>query len=183
MHRFGHNFIDRLRRNESGVASVAELLIVLAVSSILFISLLNGQEFVSRLSQKFFDTASLEAESRLLLEQVQRDVAEMEVLRQPEENRWILINRQGDTTDYRVEDSVLARNGESYLRAGIRLLEFALAFENIGAEYESWQPEVSQQPTTIANRGMVRVTYTLSKQGKRVEIDTLCPLRERAPGT
>lgn len=182
MHRFGHNFIDRLHRNESGVASVAELLIVLAVSSILFISLLNGQEFVSRLSQRFFDTASLETEARLLLDRIQRDVSGMDVLRQPDENRWLLIDQRGDTTDYRIEDSTLARNGESCLRKGIRLEEFSLAFEFLDADAESWQPDESQRPTTETNSEMIRVTYTLSKLGKRVEIDTLCPLRKRAPG-
>lgn len=185
MHRFGHNSIDRLPSDENGVASLAELLIVMAVSAILFISLLNGQEFVTRLSQKFFDTAIVESESRLLLERIEADLAGTDRVSRPADDRWSLIGWHGDTIDYLFVDSNLTRAGEHLVGRGVRLLGFDLTLDtaeiSVGVP---WRPDESdRRPSASQAISAIRISFTMSRKGKRIDIDTLCALRRRAPGT
>lgn len=183
MHRRQLNFIGQLKSDESGAISIAELLVVLVVSSILFVALLNGQEFVSRLSQKFFDNAGLEAESRILLLRIEEDLSHTEMLLRSSEDRWILVQWDRDSVEYALDDSVLYRNREALLKKGAQPERFELSIGSASLQtQESWEPEersnpVEKRPTTI------HISFTLSHKGKSLDIDTAYNLRKRAPGT
>jgi hypothetical protein len=157
----------------------------MAVSAILFISLLNGQEFVTRLSQKYFDTATVESESRLLVERIQTDLAATETLSQPADGSWSLVGWHGDTVDYRLQDSNLVRAGEPLVGRGVRLLSFELTLDTAATSADvPWQPdEKDRSPSARGATVAVRISFTLFRKGKRIDIDTLYTLRRRAPGT
>lgn len=180
----GRSFPSRPLSDEVGAASIAELLVVLAVNSILFILLLNGQEFVSGLAQRFFDTSVVESEARLLLEQIENDLARSVVLRQPEERHWLLVGSRGDTIDYRLKDSSLFREDIPLLRNGVHPEGFGLGIDTLGTLPQGdWADGGDDAYLRGTIQSAVRISFALSYKGKKIEVGALCPLRKRAPGT
>ena len=185
MYHFGHSCIDRSRREDGGAVSIAELLIVIAVSSILFLLVMNGQEFVSKLSQKFFDMAVLESEARMVVAQLQNDLGNTEKIQRLNESGWLLIDWHGDTLDYHVADSSLIRNDQRVLKRGVNLLDFDLvSAATITSPMKDWLTiESTGRSDGIQVVRIVRISLAVEKKGERLDIETRCNLQKRAPGT
>lgn len=185
MQAFGRRFTNRISRDQSGVATIAELLIVMAVSSILLIAVLNGQEFVTRLSQRFFDRAALVTEARIILEIVQFDLSQTEQVRHPSEEAWLLLGWMGDTVEYRYSDSSLFRDGRQVPRKDIRLSAFGFSVETSrGFAQREWPGEsLSGREHSLHGSVLAHVGFELRHKDKSISAATVQRLSKRAPGT
>ena len=182
MRHSGHKCTVRPIDNAQGAATIAELLVVLAVSSILFAAVMSGQSFVGRLAQRFFDGAVLETESRLLLVAVGRDLSGTERLTSDTPDQWILESWTGDTVVYSLRDSTLWRNGSRMVAARVGIPEFTLQTEPQVALDEN---RSSRDAGELVDRqgGSVHLKMILTHKDRRLEFNTLFPLSRRAPGT
>ncbi len=182
MPRYGLEPTAHLNRRNAGAVSIAELMIVLAISSILLVAVMQGQAFVTRLAQRFMDGAALETESRLVLQTVRADISESESLTDLAGTHWRLQTWPGGTIQYRFADSTVWRDSTRIVKERFTVREFKLELDTslISSNGQSEGGDGSKHASICAR---IRVKITMAHKGRRLDFDNLFPLFRRAPGT
>lgn len=181
MPRCGLKLIAHMIRREPGAASIAELLVVLVISSILFAAVMRGQTFVTGLAQRFFDGAALETESRLLLQTIGADISQADGLIALAGVQWMLQTWPGDTIQYRFADSTIWRDSTRLVAKQVTVREFELELDTI-LTLTNGHSEAGDKSKFSSICQRIRVKITLVYKGRRLDFDTLFPLFRRAPG-
>jgi len=182
MRHFGHRFIDQLYTQTEGAVTIAELLVVLVISSIVLIVALNGQAFVDRLSQRFFRSVTLETEARLLLQSLESDLSSSESVAE-QDGSWVLVRLHNENVRYRFADSALWRNGEKLVASGVVVSEFRLQADTLyvsqGRTRNGPETLVANSPPPATVR--IRTEALLLYRGRSMDVTASETLKPRAP--